>query len=214
MYAHPDVHNELIRQRQLEANRRRMRPSSHPAQPGAVTGSLVRGAKDGDRESWATLVEQFTPMLCNILRAYRLSAADVDDAVQETWIAAYTHVGRLREPDAFAGWLAVIARRNALHIVERNRREIATVPEQLDSAPMDATPEKIALESEKRRAVRRAVERLPGRQGEIMGSLLGQPGVSYADLAERLGIPVGSIGPTRERALARLSRDPLLAGVL
>src|SRR5262249_23009172 len=151
MYAHPEIHRELVRQHQADLDRRR----GHRSQPTQADGSveaLVRAAKAGDHDAWATLIEQFTPMLRNIVWGYRLSAADVDDVVQETWVAAYTHVDRLHEPEAFGGWLAVTARRNALRVLERSRRELVADEEQFASSATDATPESALLESEERRA--------------------------------------------------------------
>jgi len=210
MYTHPEIHSQLNRQRQADVQRR-LRPRHRRAQaPGAPLddlGPLVEGAKAGDREAWDLLVTHFTPRLRSVVRGYRLSSADVDDVVQATWTAAYTHIGRLRMPEAFGGWLMVTARHAAFRALERNRHEIVIDDEHLPQEVTDRTPESDMLEAEERSAVHAAIERLPERQRLIVGTLVRQPATSYADLADQLGIPVGSIGPTRERALARLRED-------
>ena len=66
---------------------------------------------------------------------------------------------------------------------------------------------------ERRAAVRAAVRRLPGRQRELLAEMLRRPCSSYEEIAGSLEMPVGSIGPTRDRALARLRGDTALASV-
>ena len=108
-------------------------------------------------------------------------------------------------PEAFGGWLLVTARRISLRAIERSRREVVVFDERLDVTAR--TPESVLLEDEHRIAVKAAVDRLPERQSMIVRALLLSSDTSYADLADRLRIPIGSIGPTRERALARLRRE-------
>jgi len=76
------------------------------------------------------------------------------------------------------------------------------------------SPESLAIQRERRATLRGAVRRLPARQRRVISSLLGQPALTYEQISAALGMPIGSIGPTRERALARLRRDLDLASVL
>jgi RNA polymerase sigma factor (sigma-70 family) len=211
VYTHPEIHSQLARQRQADVQRW-VRPRSRRPQPTARRplddlGRLVEAAKAGDHEAWELLVTHFTPKLRSVVRGYRLNEADVDDVVQATWTAALTHVDRIRVPHAFARWLLVTARHASLRVLERSRREVVGNDELLPSDLTAGTPEKALLEDEFRVAVHAALERLPERQGTIVRALLLNSGTSYADLAGKLGIPIGSIGPTRERALARLRRE-------
>ena len=76
------------------------------------------------------------------------------------------------------------------------------------------TPDDIAAERERRSAVRAAVRRLPGRQRNLLSAMLDRPYASYEEIADALEMPVGSIGPTRDRALTRLRSDTALAGAI
>ena len=153
-------------------------------------------------------------MLRGIVRGYRLDAADVEDVVQTTWIRDYRNLDRLNEPGAVGAWLAITARREALRTLQRGVRELPSPePQPLDEADRE-TPADVACERERRAALRAAVRRLPGRQRDLLSEMLRRPCASYEEIAGSLAMPVGSIGPTRERALSRLRCDTALAAVL
>jgi RNA polymerase sigma factor (sigma-70 family) len=215
MYTHPEIHSELARQRQADGNREyRHRARQTQATTLDGLGQLVQAARAGDQDAWELLVRRFTPTLRRVVRGYRLSETDIDDVVQTTWTAAFTHIGSVRVPDAFAGWLMVTARRASLRAIERGRREVVVDDEHLPEDVTHQTPESTVLKAEQRKALNAALNRLSERQGKVVRTLFRNSGASYADLADTLGIPVGSIGPTRERALARLREDDqLIAGI-
>jgi RNA polymerase sigma factor (sigma-70 family) len=175
---------------------------------------LARQAAAGDELAWRDLVERLDGVLHTVARRYRLAPADVDDVVQTTWLRALAHLDRLNDPGAIAAWLIVTARREAMRTLQRATREVLTddahAVEQLD----DSCPETMAIERERRDAVHCAVDRLPGRQRRLLSSMLRSPSTSYAQISTRLDMPVGSIGPTRDRALARLREDPQLEAVM
>jgi RNA polymerase sigma factor (sigma-70 family) len=175
---------------------------------------LTRAAAGGDDHAWRELFTRLDAILHAVAKRYRLGAADVDDVVQTTWLRAIDHVDRLDDPGAIAGWLVTIARREAMRTLQRAVREIVTddVPA-LDQAD-PATPERIAIEREQRAAVRDGVARLPARQRRVMDLLVMTPSPSYRHVAEQTGMPIGSIGPTRDRALARLRDDRQLANAV
>ncbi len=159
------------------------------------------------------LVALLDPMLHSIARGYRLGDADVDDVVQITWGRALLHLDRLDDPGAVAGWLAVTARREAMRVLQRGVRELpaAEPPEPRTDEP---GPDAIALERERHTLLHAAIARLSERQRELLGLLLRRPELSYEEISQELDMPIGSIGPTRERALARLRCDPVLASAL
>jgi RNA polymerase sigma factor (sigma-70 family) len=211
MQPHPLIHTELVRQREIELRRsqRHVRP---PAQHELVT--VVRAATSGDQTAWRSLVERFTPTLRNVARGYRLGSADVDDVVQTVWASAFSNIEGLRDPEAVAGWLCVITRREAVRVLERRRREVLVDEPCFADGHDLRTPESALLESEQRRAVVGAVGRLAGRQRAVVGALMRDDGLTYEEVSKKLGLPVGSIGPTRERAFARLRRDRRLTVTL
>jgi RNA polymerase sigma factor (sigma-70 family) len=185
-------------------------PRTTPCQPDereVAVARLVRGAAAGDRHAWHELVDRHDGLLRAVVRSYRLPAADVDDVVQTTWLRALDRIGQLNDPAAIAGWLVVIARREAMRVLQRGVREVVTdsVP---DPAGHDvAGPDGVIIRRELDELIRGAVGRLPGRQQQVVASMLQSPTSSYKELSAQLGMPVGAIGPVRGRALVRLRRD-------
>jgi RNA polymerase sigma factor (sigma-70 family) len=174
----------------------------------------TRPAAGADDHAWRDLFTRLDGILHALAKRYRLGAADVDDVVQTTWLRAIDHVDRLDDPGAIAEWLVTTARREAMDTLQRAVREIVTD----DMAALDqadpATPEGIAIEREHRAAVRDAVARLPARQRRVTDLLLMTPSPSYWRVAEQTGMPIGSIGRMRDRALARLRDDRQLANAV
>jgi RNA polymerase sigma factor (sigma-70 family) len=188
--------------------------ASDQARDRSDVAKLVRAAASGEPAAWESLVARFTPLLRNAARGFRLAPADVDDVVQNTWLAAFRHIQRLEKPEAFGAWLLVTARRESLKTYQRSVREIVT-----DDPPAPATFEDEGVEAavianERGGAIHAAARRLPPRQRALVRSLLNVPAPTYDELSLRLGMPVGSIGPTRDRALQRLRRDPRLVAAL
>jgi RNA polymerase sigma factor (sigma-70 family) len=172
---------------------------------------LARDAASGDEHAWTELVRRLDGVLRGVARRYRLAAADVDDVVQTTWLRAIDHVGRLHDPGAIAGWLIVTARREAMRTLQRGVREVLTDDTSDIDDPDPASPDTLVVARERTMALHGAVDRLSGRQRVLLSSMLTTPAPTYEQLSSRLEMPVGSIGPTRDRALARLRADPDLA---
>jgi RNA polymerase sigma factor (sigma-70 family) len=169
--------------------------------------ALVRAAAARDERAWEALYARFTPTLRSAARGFRLCPADVDDVVQQTWFAALRHIHTLEKPEAICSWLLVTARREALRTLQRRVREVVTDELPEHAVPQAAPPESELIKDERSRAVRAAVRRLDGRKQLLLDALLRTPDASYVDLAQRLDMPIGSIGPTRERGLERLRSD-------
>jgi RNA polymerase sigma factor (sigma-70 family) len=168
---------------------------------------LTRAAAAGSEEAWTDLVTRLDAVLHTVARRYRLGAADVDDVVQTAWLRALEHVERLNDPGAIAGWLVTTTRREAMRTLQRAVREVLTDDTAGIDEPDVAGPETAVIARERRLALRGAVRRLPGRQRDVVASLLCSPSASYERVAMQLAMPMGSIGPTRDRALARLRED-------
>jgi len=185
--------------------------TTHAADPGLV--ALVCGARSGNDDAWAQLIERFDPMLRRILSTFRLCRADVDDVVQGTWTKLYIHIDRIREPAAVAGWLATTARRQALELLQTHTREVLTDELDLD-AVSNETPESVVLEAERHTAFLRAVSALPDRQRRLVTLIAARPALDYEQVGSILQMPMGSIGPTRARGLANLERDAQLRSLV
>jgi RNA polymerase sigma factor (sigma-70 family) len=153
-------------------------------------------------------------MLRAVARDYRLQPADVDDVVQATWEAAISHIAQLREPEAIAGWLGVIVRRQALRTIRSHQREVPVAELLEREEPSRPGVEENLLRAEQQVAVREAVGRLPDRQRSLITALLRDSEPSYTELSTKLRMPHGSIGPTRARAFSLLRRDRRLVATL
>jgi RNA polymerase sigma factor (sigma-70 family) len=175
---------------------------------------VANAAAAGDRVAWEELVRRFDPVLRGVVRRFRLRAHDVDDVVQTTWLLAFCHLDSLDDPAAIGRWMIVVARREALRTLQRGVHEVTTDEPVPPLVSDSSTPETVALERERATAVTTAVRRLSGRQRDVLDAMLRRPDRSYQDLSAELGMPIGSIGPTRDRALERLRRDAALIDVM
>jgi RNA polymerase sigma factor (sigma-70 family) len=196
-----DDYAHSVQAERLDAARRRRSQTA-----AADLEQLVADASAGEPRAWSALVARFGPYLTRVARAHGLSAAEAEDAVQETWIRALRNIRRVRDPHALGGWLATTARHESLRVSRRARRETPTDRELRPDACDDvAASELEAVEA--RAALLAALDALPGRNRELMLALFSETEASYLEVAARLDMPVGSIGPTRGRCLAQLRRD-------
>jgi len=142
-----------------------------------------------------------------IARAHRLGDADAADVAQTVWLRLLQHIDRLRDPERVGGWVATTARRECLRLC-RQRGRIRLVDDAVVLEAMGAGAEAdvaAGVECDGRDAVLRgAVATLPPRQRAILDLLMADPPASYGDIATGLNIPIGSIGPTRQRSLHAL----------
>jgi RNA polymerase sigma factor (sigma-70 family) len=177
---------------------------------------LVAAAASGDAAAWRVLVEQFSGLVWSITRAHRLPDADAADVFQTTWLRLAEHIGRIESPERIGAWLATAARRECLQTIRASARTVPTGDDhRLDTASGTASPtEDAVIEAEQERldaktaeALWQALERLPDRCRHLLRILMASPPPSYADVAAALGVPVGSIGPTRARCLRRLRAE-------
>jgi RNA polymerase sigma factor (sigma-70 family) len=171
--------------------------------PTATTTELLCAAGDGSSDAWDQLVRRFENVVNSAIRAYRLQEADARDAAQRTWLQLIEHHRQLRNPEALGGWLATTARRECLRTLRvRQRTEPIAEAEEL-SDPRDDTEERV-LDAVAAGQVRALMKLLAPRARTLLSALFEENPPAYAELSRRTGIPVGSIGPTRARALGQL----------
>ena len=170
---------------------------------------LVDLAANGGPAAWEELVRRFGPLVTSVVRGCGVRAADVADVAQTTWMRLFQHLPRLREPERVASWLVVTARHESWRTLERSHRAVA-VPE-VDDRRAEATPDPSdhVIAAERRDAVAAAMRRLPARSRQLLDVLVWQE-TPYASAAHELGVPVGSLGPTRQRCLRTLAHSPEL----
>ena len=169
-------------------------------------GQLVRRAAEGDRRAWERLVDKYARLIWAITRDFKLGESDAADVAQATWLRLLEHIDRIEYPDRVGSWIAATARNECLRSLAARKRVVLAHDEvTLETVPSsDAAVDEGLLAAERAEVVRDAVSRLPHRWQQLMELLMADPPVSYAEISDRLDLPVGSIGPTRRRCLARL----------
>ena len=173
--------------------------------PGHVA-LLVRHAAMGDKEAFERLVAQFSRLIWSITGEFRLVESDAADVVQTTWLRLLEHIGRLEYPDRVGSWLAATARHECLRSLAAHKRLVLGHDQQdMEEAPATGPEvDERLLARERDQVVRDAMSHLPNRWQRLLEMLMADPPVPYAEISDELGLPVGSIGPTRGRCLARL----------
>ena len=178
--------------------------------------ALVASAREGDQGAWNAIVERFLPLVCALVRRHRLNDADGDDVCQTVWLRLVEHLDALREPDALPGWISTTTRNECLRLLAARKRMTPVDP--MDSGSLGGVAEDVSgvdlVAIEERHALREALAELPAGRRELLLMLLADPPIPYVEISERLGIPVGSIGPTRARALDQLRNTRALMAVM
>jgi RNA polymerase sigma factor (sigma-70 family) len=205
------------RQRGAAANPRpRMRVRSHdqtiPRRNGTgLAGEqlteLVSAAAAGDALAWDQLVGEFSGLVRSIARWHRLSDADAADAAQATWLLLFEHLSCIKEPTRIGAWLATTTRRECLRVLRRSQRDVCIGDEEEYGESAEAPADSVLLAAERNLALRRCFSRLRPTDQQLLALLIADEEPSYAEISMALSIPVGSIGPTRARALDRLRTE-------
>jgi RNA polymerase sigma factor (sigma-70 family) len=160
-------------------------------------------AAGGQNEAWDELHRRYHKMIARIARSSGCAPADLPDVQQAVWARLIQHIGRLNQPDAVAGWLAVVTKRECVRLNSR-RRPVIEIDEVAPVVLTEEEPLSVVLHAERQAAVRRAVATLSPRRRRLLEAMLDHPDLGYDQLASRLSMPRGSIGPTRQRCLDEL----------
>jgi len=182
---------------------------------------LLHRAAEGDQAAWNAIVDEYASLVWSVVRGYRLGEAQAADAVQTTWLRLVEHLSAIREPERVAGWLRTTTRRVCLETIRDSRREQLVADHREDASATSRYrsegehdgPETCAMAREQQALVRRAVATLPERHQLLLNLLVSSPAVNYEEISARVGMPIGSIGPTRARILARLREGLETAGL-
>jgi RNA polymerase sigma factor (sigma-70 family) len=175
------------------------------AEEATDTAALLRAAEQGDKSAWDEIVRRYGGIVSATVRSFRLQDADALDAIQMTWLRLMTNLHRAQDPERLSGWLATTARRECLSILRQSKRtahhEEATFGAVADPS---ADPEQSFLAAETVLTLRSLVAELPNRGRVLLQALFSDNPRPYAEIARITRIPVGSLGPTRARALRQL----------
>jgi RNA polymerase sigma factor (sigma-70 family) len=172
--------------------------------------NLVNAAGAGDPQAWNRLVKEFGGMLWAIARAHRLGDADAADVSQATWLALLENLWKLNDPTRVGAWLATTARRECLRILRGGERRVLFGDDAPEHESYEPQPGDELLITERDGALWRSFSRLRPSDQALLRLVTADPRPAYEEIAAALDIPIGSIGPTRQRALGRLREQ--LAG--
>ncbi len=161
--------------------------------------------REGDSRAMDELVRLMSPTLWHVARSYGLDAALAQDVVQTTWLTLVRRHESIVQPQAVSGWLSMCARREAWRVGKLHRRADATESDALEAGlPAHDAAELTAVADDDSRRLWHAVARLSERCQRLLRIVAFDDRPDYARIAHDLAIPVGSIGPTRQRCLAKL----------
>lgn len=177
--------------------------------------ALVRACQRGDANAWETLVNRYQRLIYAIPRRAGLDDDQCADVFQRTFATLVEHLDRLDQPARVRAWLVTTAKREAQRTRQKASRTQplpgdspdeahATEADLLDPAPL---PDEVAAELEDQHLVRTALAKLDDRCRQLLTLLFYQPEpMPYDQVAAAVGVPLGSIGPTRARCLQKLGR--------
>jgi RNA polymerase sigma factor (sigma-70 family) len=188
-----------------------------------MTVTLVGRAADafasyqgGERSAFDELVTMLTPLLWHTVRAAGVDAVAAEDVVQTTWMRLLHSSASIRDPQTVVKWLLTAVRREAWRVSKRARAELLKTAtlfgeegEQIAELPTreDQAPEELVFRHDRQRRLWGHVEALPARCRELLRVIAFADRPDYARIADSLGMPVGSIGPTRGRCLSKLRQE-------
>ncbi|MGH3941670.1 MAG: RNA polymerase sigma factor [Pseudonocardiaceae bacterium] len=177
---------------------------------------LVHAAVDGDENAWRQLVERYLPLVKSVIRSHGLAEQDAKDVSQILWLRLVEHLKNIREPQALPGWIRTTTRNECIQLLRNARRAVPVgASVEPETAPVDFRElDADLLRAERHQALLEAFAELPEHQRNVLALLATDPPPSYAEVSRRLGIPIGSVGPTRGRALSSLRESAAVAGLI
>jgi RNA polymerase sigma factor (sigma-70 family) len=177
---------------------------------------LLRRAADRDWAAWDVLVSRFERLVLHAGRRIGLNHADAADVAQLTWLRLLEHAHQIRQPDRLPAWLTATARREALRVAVTSKRYILcadpTIENGVDSR--GAVNDTYSVDGDYGPEVEQALARLPTRYQLLLRLLMSDDSPSYTEIARKMNMPIGSIGPMRMRALQMLRRTPEFADAI
>jgi RNA polymerase sigma factor (sigma-70 family) len=163
--------------------------------------------RDGDDEAMSGLVDATTALLWHTARAQGLTQTQAEDVVQTTWMSLVQHAAVIHDPRAVLKWLITTTRREAWASARKSRREDVrdVLGDVMDDQPVAPNgPEELVVAGQDQRVLWKHFATLNERCQQLLRVVALAERPDYSQVAEALGMPVGSIGPTRGRCLAKL----------
>jgi RNA polymerase sigma factor (sigma-70 family) len=167
--------------------------------------ACLEAARAGDRRALDVLIADLTPLVWHVARGAGLDHGTAEDVVQTVWLALLRHVERLTEPRALASWLITTTRRESSRTRRRMAAQTELLPEIAEQVPSrEPLPEALAIDGERDRTLWEAFTKLTERCQTLLRLTVLAGRAEYREVAAALGMPHGSIGPTRGRCLKHL----------
>lgn len=168
---------------------------------------LILGCKRGQARAWQRVLDRYERLVFSIPRSYGLSREDAADITQLTFTILVQSLDTLTEDSNLGAWLATVARRHTWRLMERGRRESTGREEDLAESATLFGGEKPTERWELMDWLQQGLSKVGDPCRRLLVALyFDEQQPSYAEIAERLDMPVGSIGPTRARCLQRMRR--------
>lgn len=180
--------------------------------------TLIQRCRDGDASAWEALVKRYQRLVYAVARSAGLDEDLAADVFQTVFQRLVQHLPRIAEPERLQAWIVTTAKREAWRQRRRAERLVSMTASDVDgdlAGPADEWdvadpapgPDDTLAHWQQVAQVQRALERLDERCRQLLHALFSAEGASYEQIGARLGLPVGSIGPTRARCLERLRRS-------
>lgn len=166
-----------------------------------------RAYRAGQSSGMSTLVDEVTPLLWHLARQQGLSHQAAEDVVQSTWLKLVEHAPAIADPQAVLKWLITTTKRDAWAVVARRQRDEPSAYADVREQEPDTTapsPEESLIAGVDGQLMWQHFATLPERCKTLLRVIAFADKPDYASVAQALGMPVGSIGPTRGRCLAKL----------
>jgi RNA polymerase sigma factor (sigma-70 family) len=176
---------------------------------------LILACRRGDNAAWEKLVARYQRLVYSIPRRAGLDDDTCADVFQRTFLLLFQHLDRIEQPERLSAWLVTTAKRETIRIHQRmNQVQVLELDdgaggEESGQPLLDATPlpDEIMLQIEEQHLVRRVLGEMEDRCRNLLTLLFyTEEPPAYTAIAEAVGIPAGSIGPTRARCLQKLAR--------
>lgn len=185
--------------------------SALPEEPDAALAARCLG---GEAAAWRTLVQRYQRLVYAVAQRAGMDEHGAADVFQVVFTRLLDHLPRLRHTDKLQAWIVTTAKREVLAYWRRSKRTVSMTVDtedsdetsQFDVADEAAIPEDMLADLQQVHRLRLALERLDERCRTLLKLVFGDDdeGLAYADVAHQLGMPLGSIGPTRARCLGKL----------
>jgi RNA polymerase sigma factor (sigma-70 family) len=170
------------------------------------TIQLVEAVRAGRPQAWEKLFNRYVALLWSVALRHGLHESDAADVVQNTWLRLLENIHTVRDPARIGAWLATTAQREALRCVAQSRRLVLKGDDNVFDGPDRLMPpvDEELLAREQGRAAMAALAALPDNWRSLVELLTHDPPLSYEEIGADLGVPVGTIGPTRGRCVRRM----------